>query len=95
MNNSELIQALGKRTGLKKDRVTTLLSSTVSIVTSCVADHQSVTLPLLGTFDVKTRKERLSVHPASGKRFLVPKKCVVGFKPISSLKGKVREDNDE
>lgn len=95
MNNTELIHELSKRLKLTKEDVSSLLSSTVSVISKQLENGSSVTLPDIGTLEVKTRKERESVHPATGKRFLVPPKCVVGYKPVSSLKEKIQEQGGE
>lgn len=95
MNNTELIQELSKRLNLKKDEVAGLLSSTVSVISKQLEENNSVTIADIGTLEVKKRKERESVHPVTQRRFLVPPKCVVGFKPSSSLKTKLQESSDE
>ena len=35
--------------------------------------------------------ERVITNPATGQRMLVPPKLVLGFKPISSLKDKIKK----
>lgn len=79
---------------LKKEEVSSLLSSTVSLISRQLGESKSVTVADVGTLEVKKRKERESVHPATQKRFLVPPKCVVGFKPSSSLKNKLQEGQE-
>ncbi len=93
MNHSELLRTLSKRLNLHSDDVSNKLSATVNILSMQLIKGNVLTIPQLGTFEVKKRNERISVHPATGKRFLVPPKSVVGFKPVSSLKDKIQEDS--
>jgi len=90
-----LIQELSKRLKLKKEDVSSLLSSAVSILSKQLEEGNSITIPDVGTLESKRRKERESVHPATGKRFLVPPKCVVGYRPVSSLKDKLQEESTD
>jgi nucleoid DNA-binding protein len=45
----------------------------------------------LGNLEVKKREERVCVHPATGKRVLVPPKLIIKFKTSSVLKEKLKE----
>lgn len=49
-----------------------------------------MSIPKFGTFEVKKRLERIVVNPGTKQRMLVPPKLVLGFKPIASLKEKVK-----
>lgn len=42
-----------------------------------------------GTFEPRLREERISVHPATGKRLLVPPRIYLGFKASPVLKQKI------
>ncbi len=74
--------------------VSSLLSATTSIISKELSDENIVSVPPIGTLEVKRRMERVSVNPVSGKRYLVPPKQVVSFKPITSLKDKIREEDE-
>jgi len=43
-----------------------------------------------GSFEVRRKDERLSVHPATGKRFMVPPKIVPVFRPGVTLKDRIK-----
>ena len=59
-----------------------------------LADNDAVYLQGFGLFEVKKKAERISVNPASGKRYLVPPKLVPVFKPGVTLKSKLKELSD-
>ncbi|MDE7510193.1 MAG: HU family DNA-binding protein, partial [Muribaculaceae bacterium] len=46
-------------------------------------------------FETKKRKERLTVHPATGRRLLVPPKLVVNFKPSGVMKSNLQNTNGQ
>ena len=57
-------------------------------------DGEVVAIPNFGTFEVKKRTERVVVNPATKKRQLVPPKLVLGFKPVASMKEKLKYGGD-
>ena len=91
MNNKEFIAALSKKTGYKQDDTQNMVRTAVySIVDELVAG-ESVFLSGLGTFEVKKRMERIIVNPGTGQKMLVPPKLVANFKPVSSIKDKLKK----
>lgn len=53
-------------------------------------DGETVSIPNFGTFEVKKRMERVVVNPTTKKRQLVPPKLVMGFRPVQSVKEKIK-----
>ena len=51
---------------------------------------ETVVIPKFGSFDVKKRLERILINPGTKQRMLVPPKLVLNFKPIASLKEKIK-----
>lgn len=54
-----------------------------------------VFLPKFGTFEVKKRLERIVINPGTKQRMLVPPKLVLGFKPIASIKEKLKKGGQD
>ena len=48
-----------------------------------------------GTFEVKKRLERVVVNPTTKKRQLVPPKLVLGFRPVASVKEKLKNGGED
>jgi nucleoid DNA-binding protein len=90
MNSAELVNVLSKKLQLPKTEVTKRLEDTVSVITGELIKNNIVSLHNLGNLEVKKRDERVCVHPASGKRVLVPPKLIIKFKPSSALKEKLK-----
>ena len=62
----------------------------VGIVTECLKDGNQLNISGFGVLETKMRKERLSVNPKTGQRFLVPPKIQPAFRPSSKLKDKFK-----
>lgn len=91
MDNKTLIDNIAAECSMKRDEVQDLLSDFYDILARHCVEMDSLLVPGFGQFEPKKRKERLTVHPSSGKRLLVPPKLVVSFKPSAILKSKIRK----
>lgn len=91
MNNKEFIGKLAKRCGITPAEATEGVESFVAVMTERLKDNDQLNVSGFGVFEVKMRKERVSVNPKTGQRFLVPPKIVPAFRPSSKLKDKFNE----
>lgn len=90
MNSNELNTALANKLQITKTEANKRMEDAISIITIELTKNKIVSLPNLGTFEVKKRNERISVNPASGKRVLIPPKLILKFKVANSLKEKIK-----
>ncbi len=90
MDNKTLIENIASECGNTKEDVQNLLNTAFGLIADALVEMDTVVIPTFGQFESKKRKERITNHPASGRRLLVPPKIVVGFKPSAILKGKVK-----
>ncbi len=90
MDNKTLLDKLSSDTGQNKEDVQSLLSSFYEIIADTLVEMDTVIIPGFGQFEAKKRKERVTMHPSTGRRLLVPPKMVVGFKPSGVLKAKIK-----
>jgi DNA-binding protein HU-beta len=90
MKNKELIPELSKRTAWTQQEVTDMLSALNTVISEQLVDNDTIYLQGFGQFEVKKKEERLTVNPVSGKRYLVPPKLTVAFKPGKTIKDKLR-----
>ncbi|MBQ7947586.1 MAG: HU family DNA-binding protein [Bacteroidaceae bacterium] len=91
MNNKEFISKLAKRCGIAAAEATASVDSFVAVMTERLKENDQLNVSGFGVFEVKMRKERVSVNPKTGQRFLVPPKIVPSFRPSSKLKDKFNE----
>lgn len=91
MNNKEFIGTLAKRCGMTTAEASAGIDSFVAIMTERLKENDQLNISGFGVLEVKMRKERVSVNPKTGQRFLVPPKIVPSFRPSSKLKDKFKE----
>jgi nucleoid DNA-binding protein len=90
MNNKEFIAALSRKSGYRIEDTQNMVRTIVYNIVDRLTEGDSVNIGGLGSFDVKKRMERIITNPSTGHKMLVPPKLVVNFKPVSSLKEKVK-----
>ncbi len=66
------------------------VESFVGVMTDRLKDGDQLNISGFGVLETKMRKERLSVNPKTGQRFLVPPKIQPSFRPSSKLKDKFK-----
>lgn len=91
MNNKEFISKLAKQCGTTPAETAATVESFVEMITECLKENEQLNVSSFGVFEVKMRKERVSVNPKTGQRFLVPPKIVPAFRPSSKLKDKFKD----
>ncbi|OIP84254.1 MAG: hypothetical protein AUK44_03145 [Porphyromonadaceae bacterium CG2_30_38_12] len=90
MNTKELISNLSVRCGLSKTDAEQLLETTILTLSELLKAGKSVSILGFGNLEVRKKEERLSVHPATQVRTLIPPKLVVNFKQSTKLKDKLK-----
>lgn len=90
MNNKTFISELSQRLGYTQDDTRKMINSVIDSMNDSFQKGNIVTIPKFGTFEVKKRLERILVNPTTKQRMLVPPKLVLSFKPIASLKEKIK-----
>ena len=90
MNYKELVDAMAATLNLPKTETDRLLETTVSIIFEQLTEGGNVVLHGFGNFEVRKKEERISVHPVTRVRTLVPPKLTVNFKQSGTLKDKLK-----
>lgn len=91
MNHKELIAAMAARMDVPKSVVSDLLETTIETCTDLLSEGHTIGFQSFGNFEVRKKEERLSVHPATQVRTLIPPKLVVNFKQSSVIKEKLKD----
>ena len=92
MNNKEYIAELAQQTGYSQEDTQKLVRKAIDAMIAEFEDGEAVSIPNFGTFEVK---KRVVVNPTTKKRQLVPPKLVLGFRPVASVKEKLKNGGDE
>ena len=90
MNHKELIASMAAKLNAPKSIVADLLETTVTTCTELLVEEKTIGFQSFGNFDVRKKEERLSVHPTTQIRTLIPPKLVVNFKQSNILKDKLK-----
>lgn len=62
----------------------------VNVVTERLKEGDQINISGFGVIETKMKKERVSVNPKTGQRFLVPPKIQPAFRPSNKLKDKFK-----
>lgn len=89
MDRRTAIDRIAKKLDISREDANMLFDGLRGIMAERCAELDSIAIPGFGTFEPRKKEERIAMHPATGKRILVPPKIVLSFKPSSLLKQKV------
>lgn len=91
MDTKKFTSTLAGRLGRKPEDIDAVIKTLGELISGQVVEGNTVSIPAFGSFEPKMRAERETVHPASGRKILVPPKLSLVFKPSALLKQKVRK----
>ena len=97
MNNKEYIAELSSRSGYTQADTQKLVKTVLDEMIRNLTEAEAISIPNFGVLEVKKRLERILVNPTTHQRMLVPPKLILNFRPIASLKEKLKnggEDNE-
>lgn len=89
MTQSEIVNNLAEKTGLKKQQVKDFFNTLSTMATSEVKKNGEFTLPGFGKFVKSKRKAREGRNPATGESLKIPAKNTVKFRASKTLKDAV------
>jgi len=81
MKDVELVTALSKQMDMTPIDVLNTLEALYSLIGSTISNDGSVVISGIGQFEIKKKRERISVNPVNGKRYLIPPKLSPVYKP--------------
>ena len=86
MNKTELIAAAAEKAGLSKKDTEAVITATLASITEALQNDDKVQLVGFGSFEVKTRAERVGRNPKTKESIKIPASKVPVFKPGNALK---------
>ena len=92
MDNKTFIDELSRRLDISRETVVKMIDSLYQTMGDVASEMDSITISNFGVFEPRLRQERISIHPASGKKLLVPPKVVLNFKPAPFFKQKLKNE---
>ena len=91
MNKTELIAAIADKTDLSKKDVEAAVTAAVDVITAALSQQEKVQLVGFGSFEVKTRAERVGRNPKTNEAIQIPASKTPVFKPGKALKDAVAQ----
>ena len=89
MNKTELIAAVAEKTGLSKKDSDAAVAAVVDAITESLVQGEKVQLVGFGSFEVKTRAERMGRNPQTKEPIPIPASKAPVFKAGKALKDAV------
>jgi len=86
VNKSELVKSLAEKAEITQKDAAKVLDAMVDTIQQALAKGDKVQIIGFGSFEVRDRKERKVISPATGEEIKVPATKVPAFKPGKSLK---------
>jgi DNA-binding protein HU-beta len=86
VNKSELVKSLAEKAGITQKDAAKALEAITDTIQQALAKGEKVQIIGFGSFEVRDRKERKVISPATGQEITVPATKVPAFKPGKSLK---------
>lgn len=86
VNKTGLVKALAEKAGVTQKDASKVLDAVLESIQGALAKGEKVQIIGFGTFEVRDRKARKVISPATGKEIKVPATKVPAFKPGKSLK---------
>lgn len=86
MESKTITETLSSRLDVSIETITSLIDSFSHIMGTIASENMGVTITNFGVFEPKFRQERISVHPATGKKLLIPPRVSLSFKSSPVLK---------
>lgn len=90
MNKKEIIKEVAQNLDVTMKDCELIINALFEEITKTLEKGESVVLSNFGTFEVRERKARNGINPASGETISIPKQKTVAFKPGKNLKDRVR-----
>ena len=89
MDNKTFIEELSRRADISRETVALMVEALSETLGKAASEMATLAVPNFGVFEPRMRQERLAVHPATGKRLLVPPRIFLSFKCSPALKQRI------
>ena len=89
MNKTELIAAVAEKADLSKKDAEAAITAMVEAITEALSEQEKVQLVGFGSFEVKTRAERVGRNPKTKQTIQIPASKAPVFKAGKALKDAV------
>ena len=89
MTKPELIAKIAEKSSLSRKEAAATLEALTSTITEALKAEGKLSIPSLGTFELRERAARTGHNPRTGEKVEIAAKRVPAFKPAKALKDAV------
>lgn len=86
MTKSQIIDAVAKKTDLKKKDAEAAVNATIEAITAALVEGEKVQVVGFGTFEVKSRAARTGINPLTKKEIKIEASKTLSFKAGKAMK---------
>ena len=90
MNKNELIAAVAERADISKKEAELVIGATFSAITDSLKAGEKVQVVGFGSFEVKSRAERIGHNPKTGEELTIAASRAPAFKPGKALRDAIK-----
>lgn len=94
VSTSQLVDHVAERTGMTKSEAKKAVAAVFETLSERLAAGDRVQVSGFGSFEIRDRAERQGTNPRTREKVTIPASKAVGFRPASSLKGRVGSDGE-
>ncbi|MCH5236574.1 MAG: HU family DNA-binding protein [Muribaculaceae bacterium] len=91
MDNKTIVDHISRKLDISRESVNMMIESLSKVFGNCGAEMDTISISGFGNFEPRKRQERIALHPASGKKLLVPPRITMVFKSSPILKQRIND----
>lgn len=91
MNKAQLIDEIVAKTGLKKKDAEAVIAAFVDVSTETLAKGEKIQIAGLGSFEVKTKAQRMGRNPKTQETIVIPESKAISFSASKALKDLINQ----
>ena len=90
MTKADIVSQIAKKTGVEKVQIQTIIEVFMDEIKEALGNDQAVYLRGFGSFNTKTRKEKVARNISKNTTITIPEHKIPAFKPAKTFTAKVK-----
>ena len=89
VTRADLVEAVYRKVGLSRTESGSLVQEVIDEIRSAAVRGETIKLSSFGTFEVRSKNERIGRNPKTGEEVPITPRRVMVFRPSAILKGRI------
>ena len=89
MTKADIVSQIARKTGVEKVQIQTIIEVFMDEIKEALGNDQAVYLRGFGSFNTKTRKEKVARNISQNTTIIIPEHKIPAFKPAKTFLAKV------